>query len=67
MSSQFSLFNCGIVGDSPAIQALLSQIGVAASCDFTVLISGESGTGKELVARAIHDENARATTIARLG
>jgi transcriptional regulator with PAS, ATPase and Fis domain len=60
MSSQFSFFNCGIVGESAAIHALLKQIGVAAGCDFTVLISGESGTGKELVARAIHDESARA-------
>lgn len=60
MSSQFSLFNCGIVGETPAIHALLKQIGVAASCDFTVLISGESGTGKELVARATHAESDRA-------
>jgi two-component system, NtrC family, response regulator HydG len=60
LSSQFSFFSCGIVGESAAIHALLSQIGVAARCDFTVLISGESGTGKELVARAIHNENARA-------
>ena len=60
MSSQFSLFNGGIVGESPLIDALLSEISTAARCDLTVLISGESGTGKELVARAIHDQSARA-------
>jgi two-component system response regulator HydG len=58
-TSQFSLFNSGIVGESAAIRSLLRQIGVAARCDFTVLISGESGTGKELVARAIHEQSAR--------
>src|SRR5919109_989847 len=58
--SQFSLFNGGIVGESSATRALLRQIGVAARCDFTVLVSGESGTGKELVARAIHQQSARA-------
>src|SRR6266536_289415 len=60
VASQFSLFNGGIIGESPAIRALLGQIGVAANCDFTVLISGESGTGKELVAQAIHRDGARA-------
>lgn len=59
-SAQFSLFNSGIVGESSATRSLLRQIGVAARCDFTVLISGESGTGKELVARAIHEQSARA-------
>lgn len=60
MSAQCSLFDHGIVGDSAAIQSLLQHIDVAARCDFTVLISGESGTGKELVARAIHENSARA-------
>ena len=60
MSAQFSLFNSGIIGESPAIHALHKQIGVASRCDFTTLISGESGTGKELVARGIHEQSARA-------
>ncbi|HYX29163.1 MAG TPA: sigma-54 dependent transcriptional regulator [Pyrinomonadaceae bacterium] len=60
MSAQFSLFSHGIVGDSAAIQSLLQHIDVAARCDFTVLICGESGTGKELVAKAIHENSARA-------
>ena len=60
VSSQFSLFNGGIVGESPLIDVLLNEIGTAARCDLTVLIFGESGTGKELVARAIHDQSSRA-------
>lgn len=43
-----------IVGESPAIQAILHQVEEVASSDTSVLISGESGTGKEMVARAIH-------------
>ncbi|MDU6383126.1 MAG: sigma 54-interacting transcriptional regulator [Klebsiella pneumoniae] len=44
----------GMIGDSPAMQALLNDITLVAPSDATVLICGESGTGKELVARAIH-------------
>ena len=43
----------GIVGQSPAIQALRSQIVMYAAIPFPVLIEGESGCGKELVANAI--------------
>lgn len=43
----------GIVGKSPAIQALRSQIAMYAAIPFPVLIEGESGCGKELVAAAI--------------
>ena len=42
----------GMVGDSPAMRALLNNIALVAPSDATVLIHGESGTGKELVARA---------------
>ncbi|MFD2181982.1 nif-specific transcriptional activator NifA [Rhodoplanes azumiensis] len=45
----------GIVGESPAIRALLDKIAVVARSRSTVLLRGESGTGKELFARAIHD------------
>src|SRR3954465_8275691 len=45
-----------IVGTSPAMQALVKEIGkVAGTVRATVLISGESGTGKELIARVIHN------------
>src|SRR5439155_15686456 len=48
-----------IVGRSPALRNLLQQIETVAPTDSTVLIYGETGTGKELIARAIHDLNAR--------
>ncbi len=50
----------GIVGRSRAIAEVLSLVAHAAPLDVNVLILGESGTGKELVARAIHDNSARA-------
>jgi formate hydrogenlyase transcriptional activator len=49
-----------IVGSSPALTAVLSQVSKVASSDSTVLIGGETGTGKELVARAIHRRSPRA-------
>jgi len=50
----------GIVGESPAIRKVLSQIEVVAPSEASVLVQGESGTGKELVAQAIHDRSGRA-------
>ena len=49
----------GIIGRSPAIEALRHQIDVVAGTDATVLVTGESGTGKELIARAIHEASNR--------
>ena len=43
----------GIVGKSPAIQAMRNQISLYAPTPFPVLIEGESGSGKELVAAAM--------------
>lgn len=43
-----------VVGNSPAILALNSQVKKLAAGDVSVLIRGESGTGKELYAHAIH-------------
>jgi DNA-binding NtrC family response regulator len=43
----------GIIGESPAIQALREQIKLYANTPYPVLIQGESGSGKELVALAL--------------
>jgi transcriptional regulator with GAF, ATPase, and Fis domain len=50
----------GLLGQSPALKGILSQVGLVASTDASVLILGESGTGKELIARALHDRSGRA-------
>ncbi|UFW42960.1 nif-specific transcriptional activator NifA [Bradyrhizobium sp. WSM471] len=50
----------GMIGDSPALRALLDKIEVISKSNSTVLLRGESGTGKELVAKAIHERSARA-------
>ncbi len=44
-----------IVGHSPALEAVLTQVGRVAPTSATVLIQGETGTGKELIAKAIHN------------
>ena len=44
-----------IIGGSPTLKAVLSQVEQVAPTAATVLILGESGTGKELLARAIHN------------
>jgi PAS domain S-box-containing protein len=49
-----------IVGNSPAIRAVVNAVHQVASTPATVLIEGETGTGKELVARAIHQQSQRA-------
>ncbi|NOK02014.1 MULTISPECIES: sigma-54 dependent transcriptional regulator [Myxococcus] len=49
-----------ILGESPALHALLRQVARLAPVDTTVLISGESGTGKELIARELHVRSPRA-------
>ena len=43
-----------IVGRSPALLAVLAEVGRVAATDATVLVTGETGTGKELIARAVH-------------
>jgi DNA-binding NtrC family response regulator len=48
-----------IIGQSPAVQRMLSLVQTVSASDATVLVTGESGTGKELVARAIHAGSAR--------
>jgi len=49
-----------IIGHSPAIRRLREMILRVARSNASVMLCGPSGSGKELVARAIHEEGARA-------
>src|SRR5215510_1232153 len=49
-----------IVGQSPALRAVLEAVKRAAPTNATVMLLGESGVGKELVARTIHRNSPRA-------
>jgi transcriptional regulator with PAS, ATPase and Fis domain len=53
----------GLVGQSPQMQTVFSEITKLATSDpsTTILIQGESGAGKELVARQIHQSSPRAS------
>ena len=48
-----------IIGQSPALTAVLEHVRRVAATESTVLITGETGTGKELIARAIHSNSRR--------
>ena len=49
-----------MLGKSEAMRQVFGTIEKVAKYSTTVLVQGESGTGKELVARALHDQGARA-------
>src|SRR2546430_302406 len=49
-----------LIGWSPAMEDLRTEIATTAPTDMTVVIEGERGTGKELVAREIHLQSSRA-------
>jgi two-component system response regulator HydG len=49
----------GLVGESPAMQAVRTLIVKIAATRLPALIIGESGSGKGVVARAIHDHSNR--------
>jgi formate hydrogenlyase transcriptional activator len=49
----------GIVGESPALRAVLRKVQQVAPVETTVLLTGETGTGKELIARALHQGSPR--------
>ncbi len=48
------------MGPSDNISRLAADVHRVAKSDFSVIIMGETGSGKELVARAIHEDSARA-------
>jgi formate hydrogenlyase transcriptional activator len=48
-----------VIGNSPALEAVLGQVERVAPTDSTVLIQGETGTGKELIAHSIHNLSSR--------
>jgi formate hydrogenlyase transcriptional activator len=48
-----------VIGNSPALEAVLEQVERVAPTGSTVLIQGETGTGKELIARAVHNISSR--------
>ena len=48
-----------VVGSSPALKAVLTQIETVAPTDSTVLLEGETGTGKEVIARTVHNLSSR--------
>ncbi len=48
-----------IIGESPAMAALLAHVAKVGRTRARVLVTGESGTGKELIARAIHESSDR--------
>lgn len=50
-----------LVGTSPQIQEIVTQVKQLAPYDVPLLILGENGTGKDLVARAIHTLSPRRT------
>src|SRR2546423_14172233 len=52
-----------IVGNSPALQPVLSRVAKVAPTDCGVLVTGETGTGKELVARALHRRSQRSSRV----
>jgi DNA-binding NtrC family response regulator len=57
VDKRFGMHN--IIGNSPQMVRIYTQIKQIAPTQATVLIQGETGTGKELVAQAIHSNSTR--------
>ncbi|MBX3226861.1 MAG: sigma 54-interacting transcriptional regulator [Labilithrix sp.] len=49
-----------LIGRSPAMRELFGLLAKLAPTELAVFVEGPTGSGKELVARALHDESARA-------
>lgn len=58
LESKFSF--AGIVGQSRALNEVISKVKLVAPSKATILIEGETGTGKELIAQAVHQNSPRA-------
>jgi DNA-binding NtrC family response regulator len=52
-------FGRTLVGESPAMKALFSEMERVVETDIAVCLLGETGTGKELVARWLHENGPR--------
>jgi DNA-binding NtrC family response regulator len=48
------------IGAAPAMRRLFAQLARLAPTDLTITLIGETGTGKDVLARAIHQNSARA-------
>lgn len=48
-----------LIGESPALRGVLSQVEQVAGTNSSVLLIGETGTGKERIASAIHERSPR--------
>jgi DNA-binding NtrC family response regulator len=49
-----------IIGQAPALDALIRSARITAATDVTILVNGETGTGKEILANAIQKSSPRA-------
>jgi DNA-binding NtrC family response regulator len=49
-----------IIGQSPALEAMIRSARIAAATDVTILLKGATGTGKEVLANAIQKSGKRA-------
>lgn len=49
-----------IVGESPIMKKIITDVAQVAKSNASVFINGESGTGKEVIAHAIHFQSTRA-------
>jgi DNA-binding NtrC family response regulator len=58
LDSKFGLEH--VVGESPAMQAVLEMVSQVSPTRATVMLQGESGTGKEMIAKVIHQLSPRA-------